>query len=119
PGWAWTEAGLRAGGAVRAGSGVTPATALGRKLSRLTSLGPSPAPSPPSPPPAPVESDVGLGEPRATPHGALHVTERLYAGEHRHGTVAVSSALEAVPAHVAALALDARMGAVDLRGALL
>jgi uncharacterized protein YprB with RNaseH-like and TPR domain len=80
-------------------------------------------------PPAAVRAEQGATsiatpselpvESRDTPHGRIHVREQLLASDHRHGRAEVRAALEADPAHVAALALDPGLAGIDLRGMLL
>lgn len=62
--------------------------------------------------PLPVET-------RATAHGPIHVRDLLYEANHRHGTADVRAALQAEPPHLAALALDATLSAIDPRRMLL
>jgi len=69
-------------------------------------------------PPAPVVS-LGIGEPRQTDDGVLHVTQRRYAATHRHGDGPLAAALQAHSSHVAALALVSYrdgLARLDLRG---
>jgi uncharacterized protein len=51
---------------------------------------------------------------RETPFGPVHVVERWLEPAHRHGTVSVHSALERLPATLAALALDPELAGLDL-----
>lgn len=64
----------------------------------------APAPAPPGPLPA---------EPRVTPHGTIHVAERLLPPEHHHGTVPLAGALELEARWVASLALKPELADVD------
>jgi uncharacterized protein YprB with RNaseH-like and TPR domain len=51
---------------------------------------------------------------RETPFGPVHIVERWLEPSHRHGTVGVHSALERLPATLAALALDPELANLDL-----
>lgn len=65
----------------------------------------------PLPGPLPVE-------PRMTPHGQIHVSERLLAPEHHHGSAPLAGAWDVEAALVASLALDPRIAGVDFRRVL-
>lgn len=62
--------------------------------------------------PLPVEA-------RETPHGVVHVAERLFPGHHRHGSEPIGGALEAEAPLVASLALHPELAGVDFRRMLL
>ncbi len=49
-----------------------------------------------------------------TPHGPVHVVERYLEPQHAHGKISVQSALDRLPATVAALALDPACAGLDL-----
>ncbi|WP_224360875.1 ribonuclease H-like domain-containing protein [Hyalangium versicolor] len=66
-------------------------------------------PLPPGPLPA---------EPRTTPHGLVHVAERVLAPDHHHGSAPVAGACEVEAPLVASLALDPRLAGVDFRRVL-
>lgn len=71
--------------------------------------------------PVGIDAPVGTGLPggqQATPHGLLHVSERLLPTEYRHGMVPVERALDADAKQVAKLALDVDLARVDLARAL-
>lgn len=67
-----------------------------------------PAPPPPRPGPLPVEA-------RVTPHGTVHVSERVLSPEHRHGTAPVAGALDVEGPLVASLALHEELAGVDFQ----
>ncbi|HYH99935.1 ribonuclease H-like domain-containing protein [Hyalangium sp.] len=67
------------------------------------------APPPPGPLPA---------EPRMTPHGLVHIAERLLLPEHHHGSAPLVGAWDVEAALVASLALDPRLAGVDFRRVL-
>jgi hypothetical protein len=54
-------------------------------------------------------------EPRATPHGTVHVSERVLSPEHRHGTAPVAAALDVEGPLVASLALHEELAGVDFQ----
>ncbi|HEX8698030.1 MAG TPA: ribonuclease H-like domain-containing protein [Myxococcaceae bacterium] len=66
------------------------------------------AESAPRPGPLPVEA-------RSTPHGQVHVSERVLSPEHRHGTAPVAGALDVEARIVASLALHPELADVDFR----
>jgi uncharacterized protein len=65
---------------------------------------------PPQPPPGPLPA-----EPRTTPHGVIHVAERLLSPEHHHGSAPLAEALDAEAALVASLALQPGLAGVDFQ----
>lgn len=62
----------------------------------------------PAPPPGPLPA-----EPRETPHGMVHVAERLLSPEHHHGNAPLAGALELEARLVASLALKPELADVD------
>jgi len=66
------------------------------------------AESAPRPGPLPVEA-------RGTPHGQVHVSERVLSPEHRHGNAPVAAALDVEARIVASLALHPELAEVDFR----
>lgn len=69
------------------------------------------APAAPRPGPLPAE-------PRMTPHGQVHIAERVLPPDHHHGSAPLAGALELESSLVASLALDPRLAAVDFRRVL-
>lgn len=69
--------------------------------------------APPPPPPGPLPA-----EPRTTPHGVVHIAERLLLPDHHHGSAPVAGACDVEAALVASLALDPRLAGVDFRRVL-
>jgi uncharacterized protein len=65
------------------------------------------------PPPGPLPA-----EPRMTPHGQVHVAERVLPPDHHHGSAPLSGAWDVEAPLVASLALDPRLAGVDFRRAL-
>jgi len=65
-------------------------------------------PAPPPPGPLPVEA-------RATPHGTVHVSERVLSPEYRHGSAPLAGALDVEGELVASLALQAELAGVDFQ----
>ncbi len=65
------------------------------------------------PPPGPLPV-----EPRTTPHGQVHVAERVLPPEHRHGSAPLGGAWDVEAQLVASLALDPRLAVVDFRRVL-
>jgi uncharacterized protein len=65
------------------------------------------------PPPGPLPA-----EPRMTPHGLVHIAERLLPPDHHHGSAPVAGACEVEAPLVASLALDPRLAGVDFRRVL-
>jgi uncharacterized protein YprB with RNaseH-like and TPR domain len=65
------------------------------------------------PPPGPLPV-----EPRMTPHGQVHVSERVLPPEHRHGSAQLAGAWGVEAPLVASLALDPRLAGVDFRRVL-
>ncbi|MGZ3460955.1 MAG: ribonuclease H-like domain-containing protein, partial [Archangium sp.] len=76
-----------------------------RQGAAVARRGPSPAPRP-GPLPA---------EPRTTPHGVVHVAERVLAPDHHHGNAPLAEALDVEPALVASLALQPGLVGVDFQ----
>ncbi|RJS25274.1 hypothetical protein DRW03_09255 [Corallococcus sp. H22C18031201] len=68
----------------------------------------------PVPPPTPLPVEA-----RETPHGTVHVSERLLPPGHRHGSAPLDGALDADAALVASLALHPELAGVDLQRMLL
>ncbi|HVG62476.1 MAG TPA: ribonuclease H-like domain-containing protein [Hyalangium sp.] len=66
-----------------------------------------------APPPGPLPV-----EPRMTPHGQVHIAERVLPPEHRHGSAPLGGAWEVEAPLVASLALDPRLAGVDFRRVL-
>ncbi|MBN1207974.1 MAG: ribonuclease H-like domain-containing protein [Myxococcaceae bacterium] len=66
-----------------------------------------------APPPGPLPA-----EPRTTPHGQVHIAERLLPPDHHHGSAPVAGAWEVEAPLVASLALDPRLAGVDFRRVL-
>ncbi|HEX2185791.1 MAG TPA: hypothetical protein VHN78_09840, partial [Chloroflexota bacterium] len=98
---------------------------LKRKLARLGGIGPGgkpgtkPSPDPEAPaaevsaappvevPPAPVPVETPpAAEPRTTPHGLIHVAERVLPADHHHGNAPLAEALDVESPLVASLALQ-------------
>jgi uncharacterized protein YprB with RNaseH-like and TPR domain len=71
---------------------------------RRTAVAPLPGPLP--------------AEPRMTPHGLIHVAERLLPPEHHHGSAPLAGACDVESALVASLALDPRLAGVDFQRVL-
>jgi uncharacterized protein YprB with RNaseH-like and TPR domain len=65
------------------------------------------------PPPGPLPA-----EPRMTPHGLVHVAERLLPADHHHGSAPLAGAWDVEAPLVASLALDPRLAGVDFRRVL-
>ncbi len=63
---------------------------------------------PPPPGPLPVEA-------RVTPHGPVHVSERVLSPEHHHGSAPLAGALDVEAPLVASLALHPELAEVDFR----
>jgi uncharacterized protein YprB with RNaseH-like and TPR domain len=57
-------------------------------------------------------------EPRMTPHGLVHIAERLLPPDHHHGSAPVGRARDVAASMVASLALDPRLEGVDFRRVL-
>jgi uncharacterized protein len=57
-------------------------------------------------------------EPRMTPHGLVHIAERVLPPDHHHGSAPVAGACEVEAPLVASLALDPRLAGVDFRRVL-
>ncbi|WP_224242738.1 ribonuclease H-like domain-containing protein [Hyalangium gracile] len=66
-----------------------------------------------APPPGPLPA-----EPRQTPHGLVHVAERVLPPEHHHGSAPLAGACDVEAPLVASLALDPRLAGVDFRRVL-
>jgi uncharacterized protein YprB with RNaseH-like and TPR domain len=66
-----------------------------------------------APPPGPLPA-----EPRMTPHGQVHVAERLLPPDHLHGSAPIVGAWDVEAPLVASLALDPRLAGVDFRRVL-
>ncbi len=66
-----------------------------------------------APPPGPLPAEL-----RMTPHGQVHIAERLLPPEHHHGSAPVAGACEVEAPLVASLALDPRLAGVDFRRVL-
>lgn len=66
-----------------------------------------------APPPEPLPA-----EPRMTPHGLVHIAERLLPPEHLHGSAPLVGAWDVEAPLVASLALDPRLSGVDFRRVL-
>jgi uncharacterized protein YprB with RNaseH-like and TPR domain len=69
--------------------------------------------APPPPPPGPLPA-----EPQTTPHGVVHIAERLLQPDHHHGSAPVAGACDVESALVASLALDPRLAGVDFQRVL-
>ncbi|HEY0095342.1 MAG TPA: ribonuclease H-like domain-containing protein, partial [Archangium sp.] len=76
-----------------------------RQGAAVARRGPSAAPRPG---PLPVEA-------RTTPHGLIHVSERLLAPDHSHGNAPLAEALDVEPPLVASLALQPGLAGVDFQ----
>jgi len=63
---------------------------------------------------APPPSGELPSEPRTTPHGIVHITERVLPPDHHHGTEPVAGALDVEPPVVARLALHPELAGVEL-----
>jgi uncharacterized protein YprB with RNaseH-like and TPR domain len=66
--------------------------------------------TPPAPPPGPLPVEA-----RVTPHGTVHVSDRLLSPEHHHGSAPLAGALDVEGALVASLALQAELAGVDFQ----
>ncbi|NVI99169.1 ribonuclease H-like domain-containing protein [Myxococcus sp. AM009] len=66
--------------------------------------------TPPRAPPGPLPV-----ESRATAHGTVHVSERILAPEHHHGSAPLAAALDVEGSLVASLALHADLAGVDFQ----
>ncbi len=66
-----------------------------------------------APPPGPMPA-----EPRTTPHGLVHVAERVLPPDHHHGSAPLVGAWDVEAPLVASLALDPRLAGVDFRRVL-
>lgn len=66
--------------------------------------------SPPAPRPGPLSA-----EPRTTPHGVIHVAERLCAPGQHHGSAPLAEALDVEAPLVASLALQPDLAGVDFQ----
>jgi uncharacterized protein len=84
---------------------------LRRMLGELTERqGSAPRRGPPPSQPDPLPT-----EPRTTPHGVVHVAERLCSPEHRHGRAPLAEALDVESSLVASLALQPGLADVDFQ----
>ncbi|QRK08749.1 ribonuclease H-like domain-containing protein [Archangium violaceum] len=63
-----------------------------------------------APPPGPLPA-----EPRSTPHGVVHVAERVLPPDHHHGSAPLAEALDVESPLVASLALQPGLAGVDFR----